>query len=116
PRDQREALRQPDQHRLRPAERRELAVVMWPLVGTAALHELDAIEDAAIEDERNRDDVRGGKEALQRLLEQEAEETGGNRAHHEQPAEPGVSVVTADFAVAQRAQDAQDDLHPVAPE
>ena len=64
---------------------------------------------------KNAADCARGEQVAQRVLEQQAEQAGRHRADHEQPAEPGVGVV-ADLAVAQRAAEAREDPHPVAPE
>ena len=52
----------------------------------------------------------------ERVLEQQPDDAGRDRAHHEQPAQPRVGVVRRDLAQPQRAEDAAHDPHPVVPE
>ena len=53
------------------------------------------------------------KRLPKRVLEQQAEQARGNRAHDQQPSEPGIAVVGFDLAVAQRAAEPAEDPHPV---
>ncbi len=54
-----------------------------------------------------------GEERAQRVLERQPEDAGGNRADHQQPAEPGVGVALGDAAAAQRAPEPAEDPLPV---
>ena len=61
---------------------------------------------SAVEHQEDGGRLRRGEHLAQRVLEQQAEQPGGDRADDEQPAELGVGVVGRDLAVAQRAPEA----------
>ena len=79
------------------------------------LHEHDDVRrvgatDVDVRRERRRED------RAQLVLEQEAEDPGGDRADDEQPGELRVGVVLTDLAITKRATDALEDAGPIVPE
>jgi hypothetical protein len=78
-----------------------------------------ALEDEqqdAVGGQEDRGGRRRREQAAQRVLEQQPEDAGRDRADDEQPAQPGVAVAGGDLAVAQRAPQPGEDPPPLGEE
>ncbi len=95
---------------------RDAHVVVGIGLGRATAEHFGAVEQQPIQSEKDRRRLRRGEDAAQLVLEQQAEDAGGDRADDEQPAELRVGVIRIDAAVPKRAADSFQDPCPVAPE
>src|SRR5919197_1308932 len=80
---------------------------------SAAAQELGGEQDEAVRGEEDRGGLGIPEQRAQRMLEQQAEQPGGDRADDEQPREPRVGVAGRDLPVAQAAPKAAEDAPPL---
>src|SRR5439155_6226635 len=115
--DERDRLGGADEEGAAPADlARDPRVVVAVGLRRPAAQQLGAVEQEAVQDQEERRRARRGEDMPELVLEQKAEDPGGDRPDDEQPAELRVDVVRSDLALAEAAAEAAHDPHPVAPE